>query len=141
MIATRVHGTTARIVPAATGIAVTTRIAPTTAGIHTVTTTTINIDVITSATTGTIWTNTSCTASYTRRRTMHVVTTKTPVPDRTTLGIEAGMMIGMAVSTIIRYPYAWTTIVEIAASVIAINGEVPAASTPYYRTKEVVGSH
>ena len=72
---------------------------------------------------------------------MHVVTTKTSAPDRTAIGIETSMMKSMAVSTIIRYPYARAAVIEVATIVIAVNGEEPTAGTPYYRTKEVVSSH
>ena len=140
--ATRIIVTTTRVQSTSVIIVTTTRVTSTSTMIHAATTMTVNIDVITSAYIGTGSSRTmSNMASYTRRRTMQIVTAKATIPERTTMGIEAGMMIGMAVSTIVRYPYARTAIKEVTTIVIAVNGEEPTASTPYYRTKEVVSSH
>ena len=64
---------------------------------------------------------------------------QTSVPDRTTVAIEAVAIVATTVTTIIGNPNAGTAIVEITAIVIAVDGEVPTASTPQNRTQEVVG--
>ena len=78
---------------------------------------------------------------YACRRTVHVVTAKASVPYRTTIGIEATLVVETAVSAIIRSPHAGASIEVIAAIVVAIDGEVPAACTPHDRTQEVIGNH
>ena len=72
-------------------------------------------------------------------RTMHVMTSQTSVPDRTTVAIEAVAIVATTVTAIIGNPNGGTAVVEITAIVIAVDGEVPTASTPQNRTQEVVG--
>lgn len=71
---------------------------------------------------------------------MHIATAKASVPMRTTIDIEASAMVETAVSAIIGTPYARATIVEVAAVVVAVDREEPAAGTPHDRAEEVIGS-
>jgi len=76
---------------------------------------------------------------YACRRTMHVMTAKASVPYRTAMSVETCMMVEAAVTASVGNPYAGTTVVEVVAIVVAIDGEEPAACTPSDRTEEIVG--
>ena len=59
---------------------------------------------------------------------------------RTTVDIEACVMIATAMAATIGNIYAWTAVVEVAGSVMTIDGEGPATCTPDNGTEEIVGS-
>ena len=73
--------------------------------------------------------------------TVHVVATKSSVPVRAAVGIVATVVIVPTVSAVVRPPHYGTAVIEVAAVVVAVDGEVPSAGTPYDGAQEVVGSH
>lgn len=83
--------------------------------------------------------------TYTRtmgtyRRMVHFATSQSSVPNGTTVRIEPCMMVVTAMASTIGNPYTGTSIIEVVAIVVTIDGEIPTRSTPQNRTKEIVRS-
>ena len=69
----------------------------------------------------------------------HSGTTQTSVPYGATMRVEACVVVVAAVSATIGNIYCGMAVVEVPAVVVAVDGEVPAASPPQDGAEEIVG--